>query len=112
MAFRATGFSRGFFTFIVIMADVACKSWMVRLLPVSAVAVLVVAVLEVARQGHWPVSSTCKEKLRNVRMSTIAPSTATLVRVGLVATVRMMSPATSSSSPSRMARPRASRKRL
>jgi len=54
--------------------------------------------------GHRPVVSTSSEKLRNVRMRTIAASTATPVRLGEAATVRAMSPATSSSSPSRMAR--------
>jgi hypothetical protein len=38
-------------------------------------------------------------------MATIRASTPTLVKVGAMATVRMMSPATSSSSPSRMPRP-------
>ena len=43
-------------------------------------------------------------------MSTIAPRTATLVSEGLAATVRTMSPATKSSSPSKMVRPSISRK--
>src|SRR5215472_128780 len=53
--------------------------------------------------GHRPVVSTSSEKLRKVRMRTIDASIATLVRLGEVATVRTMSPATSSSRPSRMA---------
>jgi len=55
--------------------------------------------------GHCPVISTCSEKLRKVRMRTITASIATLVRLGEAATVRTMSPATSSSRPSRIAWP-------
>ncbi|MCW2530304.1 MAG: hypothetical protein JWM76_5164 [Pseudonocardiales bacterium] len=56
-------------------------------------------------QGHRPVISSSREKLRNVRMSTITPRTATLRTVGVTATVRTMSAATSSSRPTRMLRP-------
>lgn len=52
--------------------------------------------------GHRPLISTSSEKLKKVRIATIAASIATLVRVGEVATVRTMSPATSSSRPRRM----------
>ena len=57
--------------------------------------------------GHCPVISTASEKLRNVRMKTIAASIATLVRLGAAATVRTNSPATSSSRPSRIVWPAA-----
>ena len=40
--------------------------------------------------GQRPVSSTSSEKLRNVRIRTMMASTATLVRVGSAATVRIM----------------------
>ena len=56
--------------------------------------------------GQRPLISSSSEKLRKVRMRTIAPSTIMFCRVGATATVLMMSPATSSSRPSRMARPR------
>lgn len=56
--------------------------------------------------GQWPVSSTSSEMLRKVRIKTMMARTATSVRVGWVATVRTMSPATSNSRPSRMVRPR------
>lgn len=55
--------------------------------------------------GHCPVTSSSREKLRKVRMSTMPASTATLCRVGVIATVRMMSAATNNSSPRRMDRP-------
>jgi hypothetical protein len=55
--------------------------------------------------GHRPVSSTSGEKLRNVRIATIIARTSMLANVGSMATVRMMSPATRSSRPSRMPRP-------
>jgi hypothetical protein len=55
--------------------------------------------------GHAPVISSCSEKLRNVRIPTIPPSTATLCGVGVIATVRMMSAATRNSRPSRIERP-------
>src|SRR5215469_5963722 len=61
--------------------------------------------------GQRPVSSTSSEKLRNVRIKTMMASTATLVRVGWPATVWIMSPATSSSRPSRMLWPSCWRKR-
>src|SRR5215469_12020635 len=61
--------------------------------------------------GQRPVSSTSSEKLRNVRIKTMMPSAATLVRVGWPATVWTMSPATSSSRPSRMVWPSCWRKR-
>jgi hypothetical protein len=57
-------------------------------------------------QGHRPVISSSSEKLRKVRMATIKASTPTLAYVGATATVRMMSPATRSSSPRRIDRPR------
>jgi hypothetical protein len=44
-------------------------------------------------------------------MKTIAANIATLVKLGEAATVRTMSPATSSSRPSRMARPSCWRRR-
>lgn len=56
-------------------------------------------------QGHRPVISNSREKLRNVRMTTITARTPTLVKVGVTATVRMMSAATRSSRPRRMDRP-------
>jgi hypothetical protein len=62
--------------------------------------------------GLGPVSSTSSEKLKKVRIKTMMPSTATLLRVGSVATVWMMSPATSSSRPSKMVWPSCWRKRL
>lgn len=55
--------------------------------------------------GHRPVISSSSEKLRNVRISTMPPRTPTLVSVGVTATVRMISAATSSSRPSRIDRP-------
>ena len=55
--------------------------------------------------GHLPVISSSSVKLRNVRMSTIPARTPTLCSVGVTATVRMMSAATSSSRPSRIERP-------
>ena len=61
--------------------------------------------------GQRPVISTSSEKLKKVRMTTMPPSTATLVRVGLAATVRMMSPATRSSNPNKIVRPSSSRNR-
>jgi hypothetical protein len=47
-------------------------------------------------QGHMPVSSTSRLKLKNVRTSTMPANTATDSSVGLTATVRMMSAATRS----------------
>ena len=55
--------------------------------------------------GQRPVISTSREKLSNVRISTIPASTATLRGVGVIATVRMMSAATRNSRPSRIERP-------
>lgn len=57
-------------------------------------------------QGQRPSSSTSREKLRKVRTRTMTARTPTLMKVGETATVRMMSPATRNSSPSRIARPR------
>jgi len=51
------------------------------------------------------VISSSSDQLRNVRISTMPASTATLWAVGVIATVRMMSAATSNSSPSKIARP-------
>src|SRR5207249_843620 len=51
------------------------------------------------RQGHTPVTSSSRAKLNTVRMTTMAPSTPTLVKVGEDATVLMMSPATRNSRP-------------
>jgi len=52
------------------------------------------------------VISSSREKLRKVRITTMRPSTPTERNVGVTATVRMMSAATSSSSPRRIERPR------
>ena len=57
-------------------------------------------------QGQRPLISSSSEKLRKVRMMTMAPSTAIFCKVGDTATVLMMSPATSNSRPSKMARPK------
>src|SRR4051794_26589775 len=62
-------------------------------------------------QGHRPVTSTSSEKLRNVRMTMMPARVATLVRLGEAATVRTMSPAPSSSRPSRMVWPSCRRRR-
>jgi hypothetical protein len=62
-------------------------------------------------QGHFPVSSTSRLKLKNVRTSTIPARVATDTSVGLTATVRMMSAAMRSSRPSKIARPASCRKR-
>src|SRR5690606_26794681 len=62
-------------------------------------------VAEDACQGQREVISTSSVKDRNVRMATIPASTPTDSKVGSTTTVRMMSPATSSSSPSRIDRP-------
>jgi hypothetical protein len=55
--------------------------------------------------GQAPLTSTCREKLRKVLISTIPPSTATLWAFGVTATVRMMSAATSNSRPRSIERP-------
>ncbi len=55
--------------------------------------------------GHRPLISTSRVQLRKVRIATTQASTATLSNVGETATVRMMSAATNSSRPSRIARP-------
>src|SRR6476661_5943595 len=74
--------------------------------PVSSQAALVAGTGSVDFcQGHRPVISNSREKLRNVRMTTITARTPTLVKVGVTATVRMMSAATRSSRPRRMDRP-------
>src|SRR6266849_4424537 len=57
-------------------------------------------------QGHSPLISTSSDQLKNVRTSTISPSTPTLTKVGSMATLWMMSAATSSSSPSTIDLPR------
>src|SRR5262249_45125205 len=56
--------------------------------------------------GHRPSSSSAKLQLRKVRIVTTIPRTITPSTLGLNATVRMMSAATNTSSPSKMARPR------
>jgi hypothetical protein len=48
-------------------------------------------------QGQRASVSTWRATLRKVRITTITPSTPTLVNVGDMATVRMMSPATRNS---------------
>jgi pimeloyl-ACP methyl ester carboxylesterase len=68
--------------------------------------VLSAAATERCCHCHAPVTSSWREKLRNVRISTMPPSTATLSPVGVTATVRMMSAATKNSRPRRIARPR------
>src|SRR6266516_1416282 len=57
-------------------------------------------------QGHSPLISTSSDQLKNVRTSTISPSTPTLTKVGSMATLRMMSAATRSSNPSTIDLPR------
>jgi len=52
------------------------------------------------RQGATPSISVSSEKLRNVLITTISPSTRTLSREGATATVRTRSAATRTSSPS------------
>lgn len=47
-------------------------------------------------QGHFPVISSSKEKLRKVRIRTIKANTPTLANVGVTATARRMSAATRS----------------
>ena len=60
--------------------------------------------------GQRPSISTSRLKLRNVRMMMMPARTAMLSRVGVTATVLMMSAATRNSRPSRIARPRLERK--
>jgi hypothetical protein len=61
------------------------------------------------RHGSFPSISTCSEKLRNVLIKTINPSTATFRVVGATATVRTRSAATRISSPSSSTPPKVSR---
>src|SRR5438105_2742577 len=57
-------------------------------------------------QGHSPLISTSSDQLRNVRTSTISPSTPTLVKVGSMTTLRMISAAIRISSPTTIDLPR------
>src|SRR5437667_4959626 len=57
-------------------------------------------------QGNSPLISTSSDQLRNVRTSTISPSTPTLVKVGSMTTLRMISAAIRSSSPTTIDLPR------
>ena len=55
-------------------------------------------------QGHLPVISSVKDQLKKQRKVIMAPKMATLIQVGLIATVRMISLATKISKPSNKAR--------